>query len=39
MAITGQRVSPPLIESMTIVGREKVLERIHNAADQLRNQG
>lgn len=31
VAVTGQRVSPPLFESMAIVGKEKVLERIHNA--------
>jgi glutamyl-tRNA synthetase len=30
-AITGQTVSPPLFESMAIIGREKVLERIGNA--------
>ena len=36
MAVTGQRVSPPLIESMSIVGREKVLERVRKAAQQLR---
>ncbi|HEX2979439.1 MAG TPA: glutamate--tRNA ligase [Anaerolineaceae bacterium] len=31
VAVTGQRVSPPLFESMEIIGREKVLERIQNA--------
>jgi glutamyl-tRNA synthetase len=30
-AITGQTVSPPLIESMAVIGREKVLERIQIA--------
>lgn len=30
-AVTGQRVSPPLFESMAIVGREKVLERLRQA--------
>jgi glutamyl-tRNA synthetase len=30
-AVTGQKVSPPLIESMEIIGKEKVLERIQNA--------
>jgi len=30
-AITAQKVSPPIFETMTIVGREKVLERIENA--------
>jgi glutamyl-tRNA synthetase len=31
VAVTGQRVSPPLFESMAIVGKEKVLERICKA--------
>jgi glutamyl-tRNA synthetase len=35
VAVTGQRVSPPLFESMEIIGREKVLERINNAIDLL----
>lgn len=35
MAVTGQRVSPPLIETMEIVGREKVLQRISSAAIKL----
>ncbi|MDF1499801.1 MAG: glutamate--tRNA ligase [Anaerolineales bacterium] len=39
MAVTGQRVSPPLIESMTIVGREKVLDRIQKATTILRQSG
>jgi glutamyl-tRNA synthetase len=30
-AITGQKVSPPLFESMEIIGREKCLARIQNA--------
>ncbi|MGB8213481.1 MAG: glutamate--tRNA ligase [Anaerolineales bacterium] len=30
-AVTGQTVSPPLFESMEIVGKEKVLERLRNA--------
>ncbi len=30
-AVTGQKVSPPLFESMEIIGREKVLERLENA--------
>ena len=30
-AVTGQKVSPPLFESMEIIGRGKVLERIQNA--------
>ena len=28
VAVTGQKVSPPLFESMEIIGREKVLARI-----------
>lgn len=35
MAITGQAVSPPLFESMQLVGREAVLERLRRAADAL----
>jgi glutamyl-tRNA synthetase len=31
VAVTAQRVSPPLFETMAIVGKEKVLERIQNA--------
>jgi glutamyl-tRNA synthetase len=31
VAVTGQKVSPPLFESMEIIGREKVLERIQKA--------
>jgi glutamyl-tRNA synthetase len=31
VAVTGQSVSPPLFESMEIIGREKVLERIQRA--------
>ncbi|MCB2180264.1 glutamate--tRNA ligase [bacterium] len=31
MAITNQRVSPPLIESMDLLGREKTLERLNHA--------
>jgi len=30
-AVTGQTVSPPLFESMAIIGKEKVLERIQKA--------
>ncbi|MGB2894917.1 MAG: glutamate--tRNA ligase [Anaerolineales bacterium] len=32
VAVTGQKVSPPLIESMVIIGMEKVLARIEHAA-------
>ena len=35
VAVTGQKVSPPLIESMEIIGKQKVLERIHNAVKLL----
>ena len=31
VAVTGRAVSPPLLESMEIIGREKVLERIETA--------
>ncbi len=31
VAVTGQKVSPPLFESMEIIGREKVLQRLQNA--------
>jgi glutamyl-tRNA synthetase len=31
-AVTGRSVSPPLFESMAIIGREKVLDRIQQAA-------
>lgn len=30
-AVTGQKVSPPLFESMEIIGKEKCLQRIQNA--------
>jgi glutamyl-tRNA synthetase len=35
VAVTGQKVSPPLFESMEIIGREKVLERLRNAIEML----
>jgi glutamyl-tRNA synthetase len=35
VAVTGQKVSPPLFESMEIIGREKVLKRLQNATDLL----
>jgi glutamyl-tRNA synthetase len=31
LAVTGQRVSPPLFESMEVIGRDKVLQRLQNA--------
>ncbi|MFQ5923651.1 MAG: glutamate--tRNA ligase [Anaerolineales bacterium] len=35
VAVTGQRVSPPLIETMEILGKELVLERLNRAAELL----
>ena len=35
VAVTGQTVSPPLFESMEIVGKEKVLERLKQAIEML----
>ena len=35
IAVTGQRVSPPLIESMEIIGKDIVLERISSAIEKL----
>jgi len=35
VAVTGQTVSPPLFESMEIVGKEKVLERVKKAIEML----
>jgi glutamyl-tRNA synthetase len=35
VAVTGQAVSPPLFESMAVVGREKVLERVRRAIETL----
>jgi glutamyl-tRNA synthetase len=35
VAVTGQKVSPPLFESMEIIGKDKVLERIDTAAGML----
>jgi glutamyl-tRNA synthetase len=35
VAVTGQKVSPPLFESMEIIGKDKVLERIQSAIDAL----
>ena len=34
-AVTGQKVSPPLFESMEIIGRETVLQRLSKAVDLL----
>jgi len=35
VAVTGQRVSPPLFESMAIIGKSKVLDRIQAAIQTL----
>ncbi|MFH1523677.1 MAG: glutamate--tRNA ligase [Chloroflexota bacterium] len=35
VAVTGQTVSPPLFDSMEIVGKEKVLERVKKAIEVL----
>lgn len=35
VAVTGQKVSPPLFESMEIIGKTKVLERINRAIQLL----
>jgi glutamyl-tRNA synthetase len=37
VAVTGQKVSPPLFESMEIIGKEKVLERLQQAIKILGN--
>lgn len=36
-ALTAQEVSPPVYETMEIIGREKVLERVRNAIKILEN--
>jgi glutamyl-tRNA synthetase len=35
VAVTGQMVSPPLFESMEIIGRQKVLKRLGSAIEML----
>jgi glutamyl-tRNA synthetase len=35
-SVTGQTVSPPLFESMAVIGKEKVLERIQHAISILK---
>jgi glutamyl-tRNA synthetase len=37
VAVTGRQVSPPLFESMAIIGRDKVLSRLEYAASTLAN--
>lgn len=39
IAVTGQRVSPPLIETMELLGRPAVVERIRRAAAALAGAG
>lgn len=39
IAVTGQRVSPPLFESMEIIGKDIVLERISSALENLSQAG
>ena len=36
IAVTGRRVGPPLFESMELLGRAAVLERVGAVADELR---
>ncbi|HPC06194.1 MAG TPA: hypothetical protein PLI60_05680, partial [Anaerolineaceae bacterium] len=36
VAITGQKVSPPLFESMEIIGKDTVFKRLEKAITQLR---
>ncbi len=36
VAVTGQRVSPPLFESMEVIGRDLVLKRVSDAIDLLK---
>jgi glutamyl-tRNA synthetase len=38
VAVTGQKVSPPLFESMEIIGQVKVLERLKRATEILEQQ-
>ena len=35
VAVTGRTVSPPLFETMAIIGKETVLARIHQAVETL----
>lgn len=39
VAVTGQKVSPPLFESMEIIGRQAVLERLDAAIELLEQPG
>jgi glutamyl-tRNA synthetase len=38
IAITGQRVSTPLIESMVVIGKQEVLNRIARAVEMLKSE-
>jgi glutamyl-tRNA synthetase len=38
VAVTGQKVSPPLFESMEIIGKQKTLERIRKAITMLHSE-
>jgi glutamyl-tRNA synthetase len=38
VAVTGQKVSPPLFESMEIIGKEKCLQRLQKAIEALESQ-
>jgi glutamyl-tRNA synthetase len=38
LAVTGQPVSPPLFESMAVVGKQEVLDRIERATVLLEDQ-
>jgi glutamyl-tRNA synthetase len=35
VAVTGRKVSPPLLESMAVIGKQTVLERLQNAIQTL----
>ena len=35
VAVTGSSVSPPLFESLAALGRERTLERLHEARSRL----
>jgi glutamyl-tRNA synthetase len=39
VAVTGQKISPPLFESMEIIGKEMVIKRIKGAISQLEKMG
>ncbi|NPV77147.1 MAG: glutamate--tRNA ligase [Anaerolineae bacterium] len=38
-AVTGQKISPPLFESMEIIGKQKVIERLRSAIQVLERAG